>query len=204
MNILNRQILTDIANGVPLSLNLGSGGSRSVGVYGVDMLPLEGVDIQADLNEPLVLLPDNSVERVTSNHTLEHISNLMGLLGELHRLVRPEGQIRITVPHFSSPQGYSDPTHVRFFGLYTMLYFADEHRWHRRVPNFYSSIRFDIESVKIQFDRDGFDRFLGGLKERVVNLNVRTQACYERHFCWMCPAGEVTYIMRPKKISATS
>jgi hypothetical protein len=30
--------------------------------------------------------------------------------------------IEIIVPHFSNPHYYSDPTHVRFFGLYTMSY----------------------------------------------------------------------------------
>lgn len=86
-------------------------------------MALPGVDIQADLNEPLDLLPDGSVEAVHCRHLLEHIDRLLHLLDELHRVVRPGGEIDIRVPHFSNPYGYSDPTHVRFFGLYSFFTF---------------------------------------------------------------------------------
>jgi hypothetical protein len=199
MKIINPLMQEDIRNNRPLLLNFGSGGKIREGYYGVDLLALPGVDAQADLNKPLDLILDNSVISVTSQHTFEHISNLFGLMGELHRIVRPDGNITITVPHFSNAGGYSDPTHVRFFGLYTMLYFADDHKFRRHVPNFYTDLRFVIESIRIKFARAGFDRLLGGLKDHWVNVNERTQACYERHFCWISPAEEIVYVIKPKK-----
>jgi hypothetical protein len=199
MKIINPALLEDIRNRRCLRLNLGSGGTVRRGYYGLDLLSLPGVDAQVDLNDPLDLIPDNSVVNLISEHAFEHITNLFGLMRELHRIVRSEGCITITVPHFSNSGGYSDPTHVRFFGLYTMLYFTDEHKYRRRVPNLYLDSRFAIDSIRIKFARSGFDRLVGRLKEEVVNMNERTQACFERHFCWISPAEELEYVIHPMK-----
>ena len=200
MKILNAQLSRDLKEGKPVFLNLGCGPKPQPGTYGVDLLALEGVDVQADLNEPLDLLPENSVASVTSRHTFEHVSNLIGLLKELHRIVRPDGRIEIIVPHFSDPHGYSDPTHVRFFGLFTMCYFSDNHRWRRKVPTFYTDIRFTIEDAHIRFSRNGLDRLFGAMKEFLTNLHPNSQSLYERHFCWIFPCEEIRYVLRPRKI----
>jgi adenylate cyclase len=53
MRILNPGISDDLQKGVPLTLDLGAGGPGRSGFYSVDQLPLAGVDVVADLNEPL-------------------------------------------------------------------------------------------------------------------------------------------------------
>ena len=200
MEIKNPKVLEDIAGARPLRVNIGCGRRHRAGFYGLDLLPLPEVDIQADLNQPLDKLPDNSVAEVMTEHTLEHIVNFIPLLSELHRVVQPGGTIKITVPHFSSPLAYSDPTHVRFFGLYTMFYFADQdHAYRRKVLNFYTSIRFKVLRIHLKFSRAGFDKILGGPKEWMFNLNPRWQALFERHFCWISPAEEIIYTLTPVK-----
>ena len=149
MKILNPEVRADLDSGKLLRLNLGCGAQPRPGFYGVDHLPLPGVDILADLNEPLSDLPTDSVSEVFTHHTLEHVSNLLGLLRELHRVTAPAGRIEAITPHFSNPYAYSDPTHVRFFGLYTFYYFADpDHQPRRKVPAFYLTERFHVENVK--------------------------------------------------------
>lgn len=200
MEIINPQLIEDLANARPLRINVGCGQTRLPGYYGVDLLALPGVDVQADLNQPLDKLPENCVSELITEHTLEHVSNLVPLLGEFHRIVRPDGRITITVPHFSNPMGYSDPTHVRFFGLYSMFYFAEQdHRYKRKLFNYYSGIRFRVLSISIRFARHGLDRIFGAPKERLFNFNERMQALYERHFCWIFPADEITYVLTPVK-----
>jgi hypothetical protein len=56
----------------------------------------EGVDIVADLNEPLDLLPENCAEHVFSSHALEHVDKLLPLLAEIHRITRhnPAAEVR--------------------------------------------------------------------------------------------------------------
>ena len=125
MKILNPRVVEDIQAGRGLRLNLGSGLRRRDGFYGLDQVALPGLDILADLNEPLPELPNNSVDEIYCRHVLEHVPRLLDLLAELHRITRSSGRIEIVVPHFSNPYGYSDPTHVRFFGLYSFYHFCD-------------------------------------------------------------------------------
>ena len=125
MSILNQSLADDLAAGRPVKLNLGSGGTLKPGYWGVDLLALPGVDVQADLNQPLDWLPDNSIEEIFSRHALEHVEQILPLMRELHRVVKPAGVLRIVVPHFSNPYYYSDLTHRHPFGLYSFFYFCD-------------------------------------------------------------------------------
>jgi hypothetical protein len=81
-----------------------------------------------------------------------------------------------------------------------MCYFAEtDNQIRRKVPCFYTNLRFKINLVRIKFSRQGFDRWFGPLIERVVNMNNRVQACYERHFSWHWPAKEIVYVLTPDK-----
>ena len=204
MKILNPNVRDDLARGVPLRLDVGCGQRPQPGFYGVDLLEMDGVDIVADLNQPLALLPDNSVEALVSRHVLEHIPNLVPLLAEFQRITRPEGTIEIVVPHFSNPYFYSDPTHVRFFGLYTMYYFVDpEHQPRRKVPAFYSDVRFRVESIRIDFPHDGLlQRLTTPVLKRLINLSFGMQDWYERHLCRLFTARQIRYVLRPDKPAA--
>ena len=86
MKIVNPAVRSDFAAGVPLRLDLGCGPRPRPGFYGVDRADLPGVDIVADLNEPLTDLPNNSVAEVYTRHTLEHVEKLLDLLTEIHRV----------------------------------------------------------------------------------------------------------------------
>ena len=201
MKIINAAIRQDIEASCPLRLNLGSGTTSREGFYNVDLLALDNVDVVADLNRPLDGLPDDSVAEVVCRHTLEHVENIVGILSELHRVVRPDGRIEIAVPHFSDPYGYSDPTHVHFFGLFSMYYFCEmEDQPRRKVPCHYAASPFIVEQIRIRFHTRGLlDGSVGRLIRGLVNLNYFTQHWYERRFAWLWPASEIRYVMRPKK-----
>jgi len=201
MRIVNQAVSEDIAAGRGLRLNLGCGTKARPGFYGVDCLPLAGVDVVADLNAPLSLLPDDSVEEIYSRHTLEHVSHFMELMAELHRVTRPGGRIEIIVPHFSNPYGYSDPTHVRFFGAYSFFYFCDQaDQPRRKVPAFYVTERFQVDSVRCRLLRHSLaERLARFLLERVINLNIGWLDWYERRLCRLLPAEDVRFVLRPKK-----
>jgi SAM-dependent methyltransferase len=201
MQIINPAVARDIAAGKGLRLNLGSGKRPRDGFYSVDHLPLPGVDVVADLNEPLAGLPDNSVEAVYSRHTLEHVAALLPLMAEIHRVCRPEARVEVVVPHFSNPYTYSDPTHVRFFGLYTFFYFADEaDQPARKVPSFYVAERFRIEEVTFSLLRHGpVGKLARLLLGRLINRSPGWLDWYERCLCRWLPVDSVRYVLRPKK-----
>lgn len=200
MRALSSKADTLIASGGPLRLHLGSGRSPSSDpdTLNVDLVELPGVDILADLNEPLDLLRSDSVSEVKTRHTFEHIREFLPLMGELHRVCRSKAQIEIVVPHFSNPYFYSDPTHVRSFGLYTMHYFCDESEQigTRKVASFYTGSRFRLISTRIDFYRTNpLDRVFVPIIKGLVNLSFKTQEIYERRFCWLWPAWQLKYTL---------
>ena len=205
MRFVNPAVALDLEQGRLLRLDIGSGPRPRTGFYGLDRQEAPGVDIVADLNQPLALLPDNCVEHVFSSHALEHVQNLMPLVGEIHRIVRPGGLVEIIAPHFSNPYYYSDPTHVRFFGLYTMSYFvdADKQPGPHKVPPFPTIARFAIEAVSLSFYRFNlFERLFVPLLRYLVNRTPASQHYYELRLSWIFPAAEVRYRLRPCKSDA--
>ena len=202
MRLANPKVAEDLKQGRPLRLDIGSGAKPRAGFYGVDQLATPGVDIVADLNRPLELLPDNCAEHVFSSHALEHVQDLLLLLREIHRISRPDALIELIVPHFSNPYYYSDPTHVRFFGLYTMSYFVDiDKQPHRhKVPAFAGAARFTIEAVSIAFYRFNLlDRLVVPFLRYFVNRSPGAQDFYELRLARRFPAAELRYRLRPAK-----
>lgn len=205
MKIINPQVFRDLDAGQPLRLNLGCGQRTRPGFYGVDQVALPGVDILADLNEPFTALPDDCVEEIYCRHTLEHVVRFLELLAELHRVTRSDGRMEIIVPHFSNPYGYSDPTHVRFFGAYSFYYFCDEaDQPPRAVPSFYIPQRFTVEKVDCTLLRASLlDRAVRAIVQPLINRRFAWLDWYERRMCRWLPADSIRYILRPKKCATT-
>jgi hypothetical protein len=201
VRIVNPKVRDEIAAGRPIRLNLGVGRRPRDGYYGLDWIEAPGVDLVADLNEPLSELPNNSVEAIYTHHTVEHVVNFLPLLKEIHRVVIPDGRVEIVAPHFSSPYGYSDPTHVRFFGLYTFYYFSDEvDQPRRKVPAFYLPERFAVESVNITLMPTLLlVKPLRRLATRIINSSMWFLDWYERSWCRKFPADSIRYVLRVKK-----
>jgi SAM-dependent methyltransferase len=202
MEILNEKLIADLDAKRSVKLNLGSGSKPKEGFYSVDHLPLEGVDVIADLNQPLNLFPDDSIDYIYSSHVFEHIDNLLLLMQEIQRITRKQGTIEILVPHFSNVFGYSDPTHVRLFGLYSMNYFVSKENQpsQRKVPDFYIDEKFIIDVIKIEFlDHTFMDRLLKPILTKLVNYRFFTQELYERRFSTIIHANRIRYILHPDK-----
>lgn len=204
MEILNDSLKQHLVNNQDFRLELGCGPNSNLltdKTYTVDIGRFPGVDIVADLNHPLELIPDSIVSHVYSRHTLEHVSNLTGLMEELHRVLTKNGKIRIIVPHFSNTYGYWDPTHVRQFGVGSMYYFCKtENQPKRKVPCFYSTASFKISQISLRFYKDDWlDKLLAPLLEKLVNKNYSFQVFYERHLSYLFPAWEIEFLMQNDK-----
>ena len=108
MEIINKSLEHRIAAGHVFNLELGCGSSRSdssSNAYALGVKPLPRVDIFSEHNQPLCLIPDVIVRNIYSRHVFEHISNLLRLMEECHRVLQPDGTMTIVVPHFSNVYG---------------------------------------------------------------------------------------------------
>lgn len=115
----------DILAGIR-ALDLGCGTKKLPGSVGVDRLALEGVDVVHDLANFPWPFADKSFDLVFANHFLEHATDTIGAMEEIHRILAPRGRVVIQVPYFRSVDAYGDPTHARFFTSRTLDYFIHD------------------------------------------------------------------------------
>ena len=108
-----------------IKLNIGCGVDKKEGYLNCDSSPLIKPDRVINLEEPLPF-KDNSIDEVLAFHVLEHISNLIPLMHELHRVCKKGTIIKIKTPFYSAWGQYNDPTHLRFFTPFTFDYFQKD------------------------------------------------------------------------------
>jgi len=93
-----------------IRLNLGSGEHCHphpdyLGFVAVDREPRAPWAVRHDLAQPIPL-PAGSVERILSEHFLEHVppATIVAILCECHRLLQPGGLARLAVPDYQHPR----------------------------------------------------------------------------------------------------
>lgn len=183
-----------------VSIELGCGpAKRDPQAIGVDILDIAGVDVVSDALTFLERLPDASVDEIYSEHFLEHVPNAYAVVSEASRVLRPGGQFRAVIPHFSNPWFYSDPTHSNYFGLYTFAYWTESHPFSRGVPQYSTPLPLHLESARHVFKSNRPFVFRHALKRVFgswVNSSIWAQEFYEEHFTWLMPCYEVDYVLR--------
>jgi SAM-dependent methyltransferase len=191
-----------------VGIDLGSGERPEPGLIGVDHLALPGVRVLADTGRALPFR-DGSVHFLRAFNHLEHLPDVVAVMEEIHRVLAPDGTVEITVPHFSNTQYYSDPTHIRPFGLYSFDYFVEiaRQRAKRKVRPFYSKCRFTILEKRLNFNAPRALRFLRPLyrlAEGIFNVSPRVQEIYEALFCGIVSCRTIRVVLRPVKGSAAT
>lgn len=111
-------------------VDFGSGGNKTKapGHIGIDITPLEGVDIVMSLDDPNLKLPfeDNSITAARAHQFVEHITNIIPFMNEAYRVLKPGGLIEFSTPIAGSNPFWQDPTHKRGFIKRTFDYFCDD------------------------------------------------------------------------------
>ncbi|MFO1478193.1 MAG: methyltransferase domain-containing protein [Verrucomicrobiota bacterium] len=133
----------------PVKVHLGCGTDYRPGWINCDVV----ADVRADKHFDLETFPwpfeDNSVDEIFMDQVLEHLSDTMKVMAEIHRILRPGGFARIIVPYAKADGAYQDPTHKRFFTEKTMHYFSEDYAY-----NFYSKCRFKIRHARLTGKND--------------------------------------------------
>lgn len=198
MNNNNEKIFDTINNSDSIvRLDIGCGHKKiSVDHIGIDRINRGGVDIVGDYQEALKRIDSSRVDEIYSAHFLEHIDDLEYFVEESLRVLKKGGKAILIAPHFSNPYFYSDPTHVKFFGLYTFCYYAECNFLKRKVPQYEHNIGFKINNVKINFQstapfyvRHGFKKTIG----MIVNSSNYLKEFWEENLCYALPGYELVY-----------
>ena len=173
-------------------LDLGSGGSKQPGSIGIDRLDIPGVDVVHDLEVFPYPFADNEFDRIVSYNCLEHIKDLLGLMNEVYRILKPGGIFHFEVPHFSSVDMYTDPTHQHFFSYRSMDYFAGQSNL--RDFKYLTSVDFEIVRRHITFW--GSKKVFDAPQEYLFN---RVPHFYERKLAWIFPGHQLVFELRSRK-----
>jgi SAM-dependent methyltransferase len=108
-------------------LNVGTGWNvdPSPDVVNLDWKQFPGVQVVHNLDDHPWPFPDNEFSDVRAVHVFEHVVDPIGFMAEAHRVLEPNGTLRLFVPHYQSENSFTDPTHVRHCTLRTWDYWCE-------------------------------------------------------------------------------
>lgn len=144
-----------------LNLNIGCGGNLQEGFANHDRKPAPHVDFASDLEtEQLHGVASGAWDCVLASHVLEHIANLIPLMRDIHRVLKPGGHLIAVTPYASSNDAVEDPTHVRFFTEASWYYF-DRRLYERtgHAGNYDSPVDFSFDVLAVSLVP--YQEFLG-------------------------------------------
>jgi len=158
----------------------------------IDKVKKESVDIIHDINLGFDFISSESVDEIHAYHVIEHVDNIEYLMKEFYRILKRNGRVFLSVPHFSNPYFYSDYTHKTMWGLYSFCYFSKQQYFKRSVPKYYNDVNFEIVNIKIKFKspfiiRNKFKKLL----EKIFNFNKFLQEFFEENLVYIFPAYEI-------------
>lgn len=170
------------------TLELGAGRTpSSAGVVTLDRAASTRPDIVHDINVVPWPLETSSFDLIRCYDVVEHLDDLLSVMGEIHRVGAPGARVEITTPHYSSANSWTDPTHRHHLGIRSFDYFTDGH-----ALSYYSDARFTIRERRIRFR----NTLAGRVIERFAN---RHPELYEEHLAWMLPAFFLWFVLEVRK-----
>lgn len=107
-----------------MKLNIGCGNKKLEGYINIDKQP--SADVCLDLEGAILPYGNNSIDIILASHVFEHIQNLIPLVNECHRVLKPGGVLNIAVPNVEFLEAFQDPTHIRFFTEATWRYWLKD------------------------------------------------------------------------------
>lgn len=101
-------------------LNLGCSDSYLPGMWNVDLVPPADQIVDLRYAWPW---GDSSVEFILARDVIEHLPDKIHTMNQAWRVLRPGGQIEISLPTTEGSGAFQDPTHLSFWNRRSFLYF---------------------------------------------------------------------------------
>ena len=137
-----------------VKVDLACGNSKKEGFIGVDIADTKDVDIVHNLTQYPWPFEDNSVDEIFCSHYVEHVPHdidnddgrdgLIQFMDEVYRILKPGGKIEIVAPYYKNERAFGDPTHRRYIGDLSFLYWNKEWRDTNKLSHYGIKCDFDI------------------------------------------------------------
>lgn len=117
---------TETIERVARKLDVGAGAKSDDGWETMDLSPAYHPDFQHDITDFPWPFADGEFDELRCWHVLEHLPAGMtrvAVMNEMHRVLRPGGELSIEVPVFPFWTAIADPTHVSYFVPQSFDYF---------------------------------------------------------------------------------
>ncbi len=180
-------------------LHIGSGRRKIQGAVTLDINPRLRPDVVWDLNRFPYPFPDNEFDTVVCEHVIEHLLDVIHVMEELHRVCRPHARVWIRVPHFSSLNFNTDPTHLHAFSSRSFNYLCLEHersggaKRGAELRYGYTTVRFRKLVGRMDMrPATAFNRLMMGLINRYLDF-------YEEHLAYIIPGQELLFVLEVVK-----
>lgn len=125
----------------PKVANLGNGNLYVEGFTNVDLFAARA-DVRHDLDIFPYPFEDSSFDEIRAHNIVEHLTDVVAVMRELHRIGKDGCLVTIRVPHFRSACLYEDLTHRHGFAWRSFDIFVD----HGEVYGDYADFRYEIVS----------------------------------------------------------
>lgn len=134
-----------------MRLNLGCGGDRREGWFGVDRAPGPAVDLVYDLDRgPWLPWGDRSVSRILARDVFEHVADPILFMTQCWRILEWGAPLFIKTPHYLHRDAYTDPTHKRFPTEHTFDYWIPGRQLYRLHGAAYGPAWFQAGPMQVQ------------------------------------------------------
>jgi SAM-dependent methyltransferase len=132
-----------------IRLNLGCGDDIQPGYVNHDFSRHRPeVDVVHDLRVLPWPWADDSAETIRLIDVLEHLPDVVPIIDECWRVLRPGGVLHLRAPHYQSENAWLDPTHRRAFHRDSFDYFDPETEWGRKY-GFYTGRKWKLGSKQV-------------------------------------------------------
>lgn len=121
-------------------------------VIGVDRILTAHTDIVCDLEDDWPFKTE-SIDSIIAQDAIEHLHMPIHTMNEIWRVLKPNGEVFISVPSTDGRGAFQDPTHVSYWNQNSFFYYSVDHRAHfmlaRRVYGFYGAFKIlSLETKK--------------------------------------------------------
>lgn len=185
-----------------IKIQFGSGGNIKPGFINVDFDKTMGADVAWNMEEKDYPFPDNYADHILCEMTLEHIRTPSLAIDEFHRIIKPNGTIKIIVPHFSQAYSLFADIHVSQFNVGYFYGRKDDNKdvFGKNNPEGkwkFISKRFKEVDVELIFPK-GYLIILSLPWQLIFGKNKILQGIYESLFSTIYRACEIHVTLKRK------